>query len=164
MEDIAARLKKVRGTKSAKDFAAIIGCSSQTIYRYEWGERMPDNDFLQVVAEKTGYSLEWLKGTEKDVDVVKRNRKKIPPDSPRSCAQCMELKLRLEKTEMKLDVLEEERRVVSAENRRLHNALEEMLFKNGELQAQVVKLEERLKAEGGGGTAEVSKTIASKTA
>lgn len=37
MEDIASRLKRVRGKRSAKDFAALIGCSMQTIYRYEWG-------------------------------------------------------------------------------------------------------------------------------
>lgn len=164
MEDIGARLKKVRGTKSAKAFADLIGCSSQSIYRYEWGERVPDNNFLQAVAEKTGCSLEWLKGTEKDMDGVKRNRKNNSHDSPMSCPQCVDMKLRLEKTEAKLDALEEERRVVSAENRRLHNALEEMLLKNGELQAQVAKLEERLKAEAGGGAAEVSKTAASKTA
>ena len=36
----------------------------QTIYRYEWGERVPDERFLQAVAEKTGISLDWLKGDD----------------------------------------------------------------------------------------------------
>ena len=66
MEDIAARLKRVRGKRSARDFAALLGCSMQTIYRYEWGARVPDEQFLQEVAEKTGTSLDWLKGDNLD--------------------------------------------------------------------------------------------------
>lgn len=156
MGDLAARLKKVRGEQSAKAFAALLGCSPQTIYRYEWGERVPDESFLQSVAQKTGYPLNWLRGTETALNDGKRNRKRNAPSTETMCSQCVELRSRIKKAEAKLDALEEERREVSAENRRLHNALEEAIRKNGELRAQVARLEECLKFGGGGSQPSVS--------
>ena len=42
MEKLPERLKKARGSLSARKFAEIFGVNQQTIYRYEWGERKPD--------------------------------------------------------------------------------------------------------------------------
>lgn len=156
MEDIASRLKRVRGKRSAKDFAALIGCSMQTIYRYEWGERMPDERFLQDVAEKTGTSIDWLKGDNLDrvAPVENPSRKKISPSAKQYCA---ELGARLEKAESKLEGLEAERRELTAENRKLYREKEELhrekeqllrekeelLRENGSLREKLARLERR---------------------
>lgn len=151
MEDIGSRLKYVRGKRSAKDFAALMGCSMQTIYRYEWGERVPDERFLQEVAEKTGVLIDWLKGDHLDQITPAENppRKKVSPSAKQYCA---ELEVRLEKTELKLETLEEERRELTAENRKLYREKEELLKEIGELRATVARLEEcknRLAVAGG---------------
>lgn len=60
MDTIGSRLKQVRGKLSGEQFAALFGLNAQTIYRYERGARKPGTKFLQMVANKTGASLEWL--------------------------------------------------------------------------------------------------------
>lgn len=151
MENIASWLKYARGKRSAKDFAALIGCSMQTIYRYEWGERTPDMNFLQTVADKTGVPLDWSKEDKMDTvsTAEQHRRKKNPPPVERAvastapCQRCAELESRLEKAEAKLEVLEEERRELTSETRRLYREKEELLKELGELRATVARLEER---------------------
>ena len=145
MRDLASRLKQVRGKRSAKEFAALMGCSMQTVYRYEWGDRLPDERFLQEVAEKTGVSLDWLKGEDLDQSspVEKSPRKKI------SLRQyCSELETRLDKAERTAETLEDERRELAAENRRLYQEKEmllrekeTMLRENGSLREKIARLE-----------------------
>ena len=85
MKDLASRLKIVRGKRSAKEFAALMGCSMQTIYRYEWGDRVPDERFLQELAERTGTSLDWLKGDDSDHIIPEENTS--PPKASPSAKQ-----------------------------------------------------------------------------
>lgn len=147
MNDIASRLKHVRGKRSAKEFSALIGCSMQTIYRYEWGERVPDDHFLEVVAEKTGTSLDWLKGDSLDriIPVENSSHKKKPLSAKQYYA---ELEARLEKAELRLEGLEEERRELAAETRSLYREKEqllrekeELLRENGSLRESLARLE-----------------------
>ncbi|HJA77406.1 MAG TPA: helix-turn-helix domain-containing protein [Candidatus Desulfovibrio gallistercoris] len=147
MRDLASRLKQVRGKRSAKEFAALMGCSMQTVYRYEWGERLPDERFLQEVAEKTGVSLDWLKGEDLDQlsPVEKSPRKKISLSARQYCS---ELETRLDKAERKVETLEDERRELAAENRRLYQEKEmllrekeAMLRENGSLREKIARLE-----------------------
>lgn len=140
MNDLASRLKIVRGKRSAKDIAALMGCSMQTIYRYEWGVRVPDEQFLQELAEKTGTSLDWLKGDNLDHDTPVKNppRRKA---SPSARQYCMELEARLEKTEQKVEALEDERRELAAENRRLYQEKEDVLRENCLLREKIARLE-----------------------
>ena len=147
MEDIASRLKHVRGKRSAKDFAALMGCSMQTIYRYEWGERVPDDCFLKEVAEQTGTSLDWLKGDDLDrtIPVENSSRKKNSLSAKQYYA---ELEARLEKAEMKIECLEVERRELTSETRKLYREKEqllrekeELLRENGALREQLARLE-----------------------
>lgn len=140
MEDIASRLKQVRGKRSAKDFAALIGCNMQTIYRYEWGERVPDEHFLQKVAEKTGTSLDWLKGDGLDRITPTENSsgKKKSLSAKQYYA---DLEARLEKTELKIEALEVERKELAADNRRLYREKEELLHENGALREKLARLE-----------------------
>lgn len=143
MKDLASRLKIVRGKRSAKEFAALMGCSMQTIYRYEWGDRVPDERFLQELAEKTGTSLDWLKGDSSDhiIPVENSPRKKASPSVKQ---YCLELEARLEKTELRVESLEDERRELAAENRRLYQEKEDVLRENGLLREKIARLEGEL--------------------
>lgn len=143
MKDLASRLKIVRGKRSAKEFAALMGCSMQTIYRYEWGDRVPDERFLQELAEKTGTSLDWLKGDSSDhiIPVENTPRKKASPSVKQ---YCLELEARLEKTELRVESLEDERRELAAENRRLYQEKEDVLRENGLLREKIARLEGEL--------------------
>ena len=143
MEDIASRLKQVRGKRSAKDFASLIGCNMQTIYRYEWGERVPDEHFLQKVAEKTGTSLDWLKGD--DLGRI------TPPENSSGKKKSLsakqyyaELEARLEKAELKIESLEVERKELAADNRRLYREKEQLLREKEELLRENGSLREKL--------------------
>ncbi len=143
MEDIASRLKRVRGKRSAKDFAALIGCSMQTIYRYEWGERVPDDHFLQEVAEKTGTPLGWLKGDNLDRIVPEENssHKKKSLSAKQYYA---ELEARLEKAELKIEDLDAERRELAAEARILYREKEQLLREKEDLLRENGSLREKL--------------------
>ena len=143
MKDLASRLKIVRGKRSAKEFATLMGCSMQTIYRYEWGDRVPDERFLQELAEKTGTSLDWLKGDSSDhiIPVENAPRKKASPSVKQ---YCLELEARLEKTELRVESLEDERRELAAENRRLYQEKEDVLRENGLLREKIARLEGEL--------------------
>lgn len=143
MKDLASRLKIVRGKRSAKEFAALMGCSMQTIYRYEWGDRVPDERFLQELAEKTGTSLDWLKGDV--LDHVIPEESPLPKKASPSAKQYrMDLEARLEKTELRVESLENERRELAAENRRLYQEKEDVLRENGLLREKIARLEGEL--------------------
>lgn len=118
----------------------MMGCSMQTIYRYEWGERVPDERFLQELAEKTGTPLDWLKGDDLDRISLEENvpRKKAAPSAKQ---YRMELEARLEKTELRVEFLENERRELAAENRRLYQEKEDVLRENGLLREKLARLE-----------------------
>ena len=140
MGDIAARLKQVRGKRSAREFAALLGCNMQTIYRYEWGERVPDERFLQAVAEKTGISLDWLKGDDLNRITPVEGLSHLPKKL--SAKQFYaELEVRLEKAELKIERLEVERRELAVETEQLLREKEELLRENGALREQLARLE-----------------------
>ena len=146
MGDIAARLKQVRGKRSAREFAALLGGNMQTIYRYELGERVPDERFLQAVAE-TGISLDWLKGDDLNRITPVEGLSHLPKKL--SAKQFYaELEVRLEKAELKIERLEVERRELAVETRSLYREKEqllrekeELLRENGALREQLARLE-----------------------
>ncbi len=47
-----------------KEFAELVGLTPSSISAYEKGNRVPDLDIAQKIAEKTNVSLDWLCGTE----------------------------------------------------------------------------------------------------
>ena len=141
MGDIAARLKQVRGKRSAREFAALLGCNMQTIYRYEWGERVPDERFLQAVAEKTGISLDWLKGDDLNRITPVEGLSHLPK-------KLSAKQFYAEKAELKIERLEVERRELAVETRSLYREKEqllrekeELLRENGALREQLARLE-----------------------
>lgn len=151
MDTIGSRLKQVRGKLSGEQFAALFGLNAQTIYRYERGARKPGTKFLQMVANKTGASLEWLIAGEGSPELsaleARENRPSTthpsvePLGGQEPCTQCAKLESRLEKTEERLEVLEQERREVSAENRQLHQENAALLRENGRLREKIALLE-----------------------
>jgi len=56
---IAARLRKVRGGISRKEFGIKLGVHPNTVCNYE-GEREPPVCYIAAVAKSNGIRLEWL--------------------------------------------------------------------------------------------------------
>jgi len=61
------RLKDIRSKSglTQAEFAAAVGVSTNTQMRYEKGQRRPDTDYLQCVANKFNVTLNWLIGGDK---------------------------------------------------------------------------------------------------
>ena len=51
---IGERLKLVRGSASQTDYANLFGVTTNTIGRYERGERTPDAEFIFALCKETG--------------------------------------------------------------------------------------------------------------
>ena len=75
MDTIGERLKKARGKRSGEDFASALGVHLQTVYRYERGDRKADADYIQLVSNLTGVSLDWIiKGEGPMMSADKENK------------------------------------------------------------------------------------------
>ena len=57
---IGGRLRLARGSLSQKEFAKLFGVVTNTISRYERGERTPDADFIAQLSELMGVNPRWL--------------------------------------------------------------------------------------------------------
>lgn len=66
---ISERLETLRKRTgmSAKAFATFLGVKYTTYYGYEKGTRQPDSDFLMLVAEKMGVSIDWIMGLSEEI-------------------------------------------------------------------------------------------------
>lgn len=66
-EKFAQVISELRGTRSYRSFARIIGVSHPTVVAWENVERIPDDESLQKIADLRGESLEefeaFLRGT-----------------------------------------------------------------------------------------------------
>lgn len=153
MEKLPERLKKARGSLSARKFAEIFGVNQQTIYRYEWGERKPDLPFLKAVADKTGVPLDWLKGEDYTENI--KPDILVQPNIARSkatqCSSCEDLKNRLLKSEARVEHLEKEQQKFIEDIRILHDKVELLLRENGDLKAEVATLRMKPTGDEGGG-------------
>jgi transcriptional regulator with XRE-family HTH domain len=56
---LPARLQKVRGNRSQRQFARDLGVFQQNVNRYESGTT-PHTDFLITLAMKENVSVDWL--------------------------------------------------------------------------------------------------------
>lgn len=61
------RLRQIRleNKITQREFAEQVGLTPSSISAYEKGNRVPDLDIAQKIAEKTGVSLDWLCGIGK---------------------------------------------------------------------------------------------------
>lgn len=69
-EGIPARIKKVRGQISQRQFAKMVGCSNGQVSLVENGILVPSKDWIRKVAEKFDVSLGWLMTGDADADDV----------------------------------------------------------------------------------------------
>jgi len=60
MSEIADRLKKLRGSKSQKDFSSIFGLKQTTYGKYERGITSPDLETASLICRKLGLNPRWL--------------------------------------------------------------------------------------------------------
>jgi transcriptional regulator with XRE-family HTH domain len=67
-KDIGERLKKLRGDKSQKAFADMLGISLRSYICYEHGERPPTVEVLTRLAETTDANADWILGVKKPAE------------------------------------------------------------------------------------------------
>jgi phage repressor protein C with HTH and peptisase S24 domain len=57
---VGLRLSEVRGRRTREEFAPELDVHSNTLARYERGERLPETDFVITLATKRGINPSWL--------------------------------------------------------------------------------------------------------
>ncbi len=140
-DTLGARIRLARGKISQEVFAAWIGVSKGSLGGYERDENLPNTDVALKICQRTGFSVEWLLSGRGPLHAgADTAAAPSPPDENRTpglehgapyCARCLKL-------EEKLERLEDERRELNAENRRLWK-------ENSALNARVARLEEQQK-------------------
>jgi transcriptional regulator with XRE-family HTH domain len=96
---IGERLKLARGTTSQGEYSKLLGVTTNTIGRYERGERTPDVDFISAICKETGVNPRWLILGEEPMydaeasqerprlkmkDLMYKNEDELPSDIARS--------------------------------------------------------------------------------
>lgn len=164
-DTVATRIITIRGEQSRRAFARALEIKENTLRNYEQGLSLPNFDTVSKICTLFSVSPAWLILGQGEMRTADGDDFSMGDNSATLGAmKSEELLSRFAKLEAKLERVEDERRDVSAENRLLHKDKERLMNEIAELKAEVATLNERLKAEGRGGTAEVSKTITSKTA
>ena len=142
MSTLGERIKLARGGISQDAFSRELGISKGSLGFYERNEksaqRRSHTKNLFKHGREAGMAAHGLGGGmrpgESDATVGDTGESSAESGRPASCARC-------EKMEDRLDRLEEERRELSAENRRLWK-------ENAELRERCARFEEREKQEG----------------
>ena len=60
--ELGRRLRELRGSADRDEWAQRLGVSKTTIANYERGDRMPEGEFLEILAKEVGADLNWLFG------------------------------------------------------------------------------------------------------
>lgn len=55
-----AKMRKLRGTRTAAEVAEAVGVSVGSILMYEQGYRVPRDDVKEAIAEYYGVTVGWL--------------------------------------------------------------------------------------------------------
>ena len=142
MNTLGERIKLARGGISQEAFARILSISKGALGFYERNENLPNVDVILKICSKTGVGLEWLlmgrgpmrPGCATEGAQGSQAEESRAPESAASCERCARM-------ENRLDRLEDERRELSVENRRLWK-------ENAELRERCARFEEREKQEG----------------
>lgn len=59
-ETLGQRIRELRGSRSRKTYARVLGISVPTLKRYESDERTPDADFLRALCEEAHIGPGWI--------------------------------------------------------------------------------------------------------
>jgi len=126
---IAERFLVIRGKAKQGDFAKALGINPNTLRNYENGRVSPNHKILERICVEFSVSPTWLL---LGIGPMYSNAGGIEASSAArvACSRC-------DKLETKLEKVEEQRDGLITDNRQL-------LRENGELRAQIARLEERL--------------------
>ncbi|WP_404427270.1 helix-turn-helix domain-containing protein [Ureibacillus chungkukjangi] len=75
MVSIGSKIKylRERNNISQKDFAKKIGVSNTVLSRYESGDRKPDYDTLQLIADYFEVSTDYLLGRTQNLEIISQD-------------------------------------------------------------------------------------------
>lgn len=121
-QTLGQRIRMLRGAASQAEFSIPLGISQNTLSRYEKDLRTPDATFIDKLCKLHGISADWLMTGQEPVQtsVASQLETHVPfPSAEIPCERCLKLEKRLE-------VLEDERRELSAENRQLLKEISEL--------------------------------------
>ena len=131
MSTLGERIKSARGAASQEVFSRELNISKGSLGFYERNENLPNVDVILKICSKTGVSPLWLLLGEGPMRPTENAEKGTPLPQAAHGPDC----LRCTRLEERLDKVEEERRELCAENRRLWK-------ENAELRERCARYEE----------------------
>ena len=63
------RVREVRGEKTLRAFAELVGCTATTLSAYESGQKNPSLEIVKGIAEKCEVSIDWLCGLSEEKNI-----------------------------------------------------------------------------------------------
>lgn len=134
MNEIAERLRTLRGNISQQQFGNLIGMPQRKLSRIETGSAPLDIVSTQNICKILNISADWLLLGRGSAPVSIEDMSQAPKLSPRP-----------QNEEKRLTALENERRELSTENRQLYREKTELLKEIADLRERVARLEEQAK-------------------
>ena len=139
-ESILQRLMEASNSPNETILSTRLGLSAQAVYNARKKQQIPPAWVFEI-SKTFGVSADWLffgRGPMRPIWEEKENPSVNGPQSmPISQARCP----RCAKLEERLELLENERRVVSAENRQLHKEIAALLRELGDLREKAAHLQ-----------------------
>lgn len=142
--DVLERLHKAAETATDNELAKRLGLSRQSIAKARATKSVPPA-WIPRVATLFDVTTDWLffgRGPMR-IGAAIEQRQDEPTDTPATETAHQATCPRCAKLEAKLEISEEERRELSAENRRLYQEKSILERENGDLREKVARLEER---------------------
>ncbi len=154
MSTLGERLKILRGTTRQAELAASLGMAQTTLSNYETGRNEPNIETIRLLVSHFDVNINWLLFGEGPIrgDNTPSNccSEPVAPTTESSSLEektipaklyYAEREGRLEKAETKIETLEEERRELAAEVRKLYRDKEVLLRENGALRERLARFE-----------------------
>lgn len=132
------RILACTGAKNDSALARILDILPQSVTAARKRAQIPTG-WIENISEQYGVSTDWLffgRGPMHIATDIEQCQNDAPTSLQASCPRCAKL-------EAKLEISEEERRELSAENRRLYQEKSILERENGDLREKVARLEER---------------------
>lgn len=120
-QTLGQRIRMLRGSTSQAEFSIPLGISQNTLSRYEKDLRTPDAVFIDKLCKLHKISADWLMTGQEPMQTNAGSQPEPHasfPSAESPCERCLKLEKRLE-------ILEDERRELSAENRQLLKEISE---------------------------------------
>lgn len=136
MKTLGERIRFIRGEETQAEFADRVGIAKGSIGGYENDKNSPSADAILKICLANDISCEWLL---KGHGPMRLKESETQPPVPETSAAIMpQHSASIEKI---LVSVEEERRELAVENRRLYREKEGLLRENGELREKIARLE-----------------------